>query len=93
MSFAVRRALFRVSARYSTTLAGNWRRAADGGRRGNVIAAKRQTTPQATYCAPNGRLRKPRSMRRIKGVAHGSSTKYRVSIWRNPATMPAEIAT
>lgn len=25
-------------------------------------------------------------MRRIKGVAHGSNTKYCVSIWRNPAS-------
>jgi hypothetical protein len=55
-------------------------------RRRNATAAKRQTTPQATYCAPNGRLRKLRSMRRMNGVAHGSSTKYRVSIWRNPAS-------
>jgi hypothetical protein len=59
MSFAVHRAWFHDGARYSMTLAGNWRRAADGERGVDTNAAKRQATPQAAHCALYGRWRKP----------------------------------
>src|ERR1700719_4547615 len=69
----IRRAKFRVSARYSTTLAGNWRRAANGWRRkasgnaaGDVLRAERQVA-QAAFDTPH-EMRCPRQQHEISRI-------------------------
>jgi hypothetical protein len=76
MSFAIRRALFRVSARYSMTLARNWRRAVDSQRckasdnaAGDVLRAEWQVA-RAAFDAPHERPRpwQQHEISRVSGI-------------------------